>query len=134
MVSTPTQRNDVLSGLIRNRFVGIISVELDGIWNCQWNVERVIVSQTVIFQRVSAVSGLINIHDRIDSRLDLWRKVAYYELAQNYHRATEESLGNKRSTQTQEQHHPTFSNFVLKGKFCKAVRFIFKRETGEGFT
>ena len=42
LVSMPTQRYDVLSGRIRNLFVGIISMELDGIWNSQWNADMVI--------------------------------------------------------------------------------------------
>ena len=41
-------------------------------------------------------------------------------------------LGNKRGTQTQEQHHRTFSNLVLKGKFCKAVCFICEQEMRGG--
>ena len=118
MVSMPTQRNDVLSGLIGNRFVGIILVELDGIWNCQWNVERVIVSQTVIFQRVSGLSGSRNIHDRIDSQLVLWNKGSYDKLVQDPQRAEVEALGNKCGTQTQEQRHITFQTFFLKRNFA----------------
>ena len=92
------QRYDVLSGWIKNRFVGILSVELDGIWNHQWNAERVIVFQTVILQIVSGVYGLRNIRDQIDSRLDLCNKGTCNELVQDSHRAEEEYLGNKCGT------------------------------------
>ena len=110
LVSIPTQRYDVPSGRIGNRFFVILSVELDGIQNCQWNEERVIVFQTVILQRISGVSGSRNIRDRIDSQTDLWNKGAHNELVQDSHRAAEEALGNKRGNQTQEQHHCTISN------------------------
>ena len=33
LVIIPTQRYDVLSGWIGNRFVGILTVELEGIWD-----------------------------------------------------------------------------------------------------
>ena len=42
MVSMLTQCYYIPSDCIRNQFVGIISVEIDGIWNHQWNAERVI--------------------------------------------------------------------------------------------
>ena len=71
------------------------------------------------------MSGLINIYDRIDSRLNLWKKGAYSELVQDSHKALEEALGNKRVTQTQEQHHRNICR-----KVCKAVCFICKRDTG----
>ena len=67
----PTQLYDVTSGRIGNRFVGIILMELDRIWNYQWNAERVVIFQTVLFQRFSGVFRSRNIHDQIDSLLDL---------------------------------------------------------------
>ena len=39
-------------------------------------------------------------------------------------------LGKAYGNQTDEQRHRTFSNLVLKGKFCKAVRFVCDREKG----
>ena len=118
LVSMPTQKYDVPSGRIVNLFVGILLVEIGGTQNLQWNAERVIIFQTVIFQRVIGVSGSRNIRDWIDSQLDLWKKIAYDDLVQDSHRAEEESLWNKRRTQNQDQHHHTFSNLVLKGKLC----------------
>ena len=44
IVSITTQCYGVPYGRIENRFVGIISVELDGIRNLQWNAESVIFS------------------------------------------------------------------------------------------
>ena len=127
LIYMPTQRYDVPSSLIGNRYVGILLVELKGIWNRHLNAERVIVFQTVILQCVSQVPISINIRDHIDSCLDLWNKGAYDKLVQDSHRAAEESSGNKSRNQTQEQRHSNFSNLVLCGKFCKAVRFICDR-------
>ena len=61
-----------------------------------------IIFQTVILKCVSAVLGLRNIRDRIDSQLDRWNNDSYEELVQDSQKAEEEALGNKRRTQTQE--------------------------------
>ena len=106
-------------------------MELDRIWNYQWNAERVVIFQTVLFQRVSGVFGSRNIHDQIDSLLDLYNKGSYNELVQDCHRAAEEDLGGKRGTQTQEQRHRTFSNPFLN-KLSEAVHFICEQDTGGG--
>ena len=82
-----------------------------------------IVFHTVILQHVSGVSGLRNIRDHIESRLELWNKGAYDKLVQDSHRVMEEAFENKRGTQIQEQHHRTFSNLFL-GKLRKVVCFI----------
>ena len=60
------------------------------------------------FQSVSGITGMRNICDRIDSWLDLWNKNSYNKLVQDLHRAAEESSGDKRGTQTQEQRHGIF--------------------------
>ena len=39
----PTQRYDAPSGKVGKRFVGILSVELDGVRARKWNAERVII-------------------------------------------------------------------------------------------
>ena len=75
-----TQRYDIPSGHIGNQFVGIILVDLDRIWNHQWNAERVLIFQTVILQRVSGVSESRNIPDPIESQINLWKKGDYDEL------------------------------------------------------
>ena len=67
-------------------------MEIDGIRNRHCKSERVTVIQTVILQCVSGVSGSRNICDRIDSQLELWNKVFYGELVQDFHRATGEAL------------------------------------------
>ena len=82
-----TQRYDVPSDQIENCYVGIIALDLDRIWNRHWNMEKVIIFQTVILQRTSQVSSSRNIHDRIDSHINLLNKGAYDELAQYSYRA-----------------------------------------------
>ena len=55
IVCIPTQRYDAPSGKVGKRFVGILSVELDGICARKWNTERVIFFQSVILQRAQGV-------------------------------------------------------------------------------
>ena len=49
LVFFPIQRYDVSSGWIGNQFVGILLVDLNGIWNRQWNVDRVIILRQLFF-------------------------------------------------------------------------------------
>ena len=43
LIFMPTQRYEEPSSHISNWYVGIILVDIDGIWNHHWNAERVIV-------------------------------------------------------------------------------------------
>ena len=61
----PTQRYYAPSGKSGKRFVGIMSAELDGFCVRNWNVERVIVFQSVILQRVQGVNNSAQISKRI---------------------------------------------------------------------
>ena len=95
-----TQRYDVLSDRIRNRFIRIILVELDRIRNLYCNVYRLIIFQTIVLQRARLVLGSISICDRISSRLDLWNKGDFEDLVQDSYRSVEVFLGNNRGNQT----------------------------------
>ena len=53
----PSRRYDVPSGRVGRRFVGMLGEELKGMWNRQWNLERLIVFQTVILQRACHVTA-----------------------------------------------------------------------------
>ena len=57
LVCLPTQRYDAPSGKVGKRFVGILSVELDGVYVRKGNSERVIVFQSVILQRAQGVKN-----------------------------------------------------------------------------
>ena len=61
----PTQRYDAPYGKAGKRFVGILSVELDGVRARKWNAERVIVFQSVILQRAQGVNNSTQIRKRI---------------------------------------------------------------------
>ena len=63
-------------------------MELDVILNGHWNVERVIVFQTVILQCVCLVRDARNICERITSCLDLCNEGAYDELLQDSYSTT----------------------------------------------
>ena len=116
-----TQRYDVLSGRIGYHFIDILLVEIENICNIRWNAERVAVFQTVFLLRICLVSVSRNIRDWVSSHILLWNRVVFYKLVKYYYIALEEILGNNCGTQNQEQHHRTFSNLVIRGKFHKAV-------------
>ena len=52
-----TQHYDMPSGKVGKTFVGILSLELDGVTARKWNTERVIVFQSVIIQRAQGVNS-----------------------------------------------------------------------------
>ena len=61
----PTQCYDAPSGKVGKIFVGILSVELDGSRDRKWNVERVIVFQSIILQRAQGVKNSAQIRKHI---------------------------------------------------------------------
>ena len=65
LVFMPTQRYDAPSGKVGNIFVGILSIELDGVCTRKWNAERVIVFQSVILQHAQGVNNSAQIRKRI---------------------------------------------------------------------
>ena len=60
-----TQCDDAPSGKVRKIFVGILSVELDGSRDRKWNVERVIVFQSIILQHAQGINNYAKIQKRI---------------------------------------------------------------------
>ena len=61
LVCMPTQLYDAPSGKVGKRFVGILSVELDGVCARRWNAERVIVFQSVILKCAQGVNNYTQI-------------------------------------------------------------------------
>ena len=57
LVFLTTQRFDAPSGKFRKRFVGVLSVEIDGVRARKCYAERVIVFQSVIFQHAQGVNN-----------------------------------------------------------------------------
>ena len=51
LVCIPTQRYGAPSGKAGKIFVGILSIEPDGVFTRKWNTERVIVFQSAILKR-----------------------------------------------------------------------------------
>ena len=66
----PTERYDAPSGKVGKIFVGILSVELDGVCARKWNLERVILFQSVILQRAQGINNSAQICKRIFFWLD----------------------------------------------------------------
>ena len=71
LVCIPTQIYDAPSGKFGKRYVGILSVELDGFRARKWNAERVIVFQSDILQRAQGVNNFAQIRKCILFRIDL---------------------------------------------------------------
>ena len=65
LVCMPTQRYDAPSGKVRNIFVGILSIEIDGVCVRKWNADRVIVFQYVILQLAQGVNNSAQILKRV---------------------------------------------------------------------
>ena len=126
----PTQCYDAPSGKVGKIFVGILSVELDRVYTRKWIVERVIVFQSVILQRNQGVNTSLQICKHVLFQLSFWNRGAFDELVKDTYNYAMGYLGKDRRNQEEEQHHKTFSNLVLKGKLCKAVRLVCDREKG----
>ena len=126
----PTQRYDAPSGKFRKIFVGILSVELDGVCDKKWNTEIVIVFQSVILQHAQGANNSAQIQKRILFRLGLWNCEAFDELVEDTYNSSMGYLGKSCGNQTKEQHHRTFSKLVLKGRLHKAVPFVCDTEKG----
>ena len=81
IVCIPTQRYDVLSRKFGRRFVGTLSVDLDGVRYQKWNSEQVIyIFKTVILQRSKGINNPKQIHARILFPLDFWNCRAFDKL------------------------------------------------------
>ena len=133
LVCMPTQRYDTPSVKVGNIFFGILYVELDGVFSRKWNMERVIVLQSVILQRSQGVNNSAQIRKRILFLLDCWNRGAFEELVKDAYNSDIGYLGKSRGNQTREQRHRNFSNLILKGKLREAVGFICDREKGVVF-
>ena len=70
IVCVPTQCYNASSRKVGNRFVVILSVELDGVRARKWNADRVIVFQSVILQLAQGVNNSAQIRKHILFRLD----------------------------------------------------------------
>ena len=123
----PTQRYDVSSRKSGKRFVGILSVELDGVRARKLNTERVIVFQSVILQRAQGVNNSTQIQKRILFQLDLWNCGVFDELVKDTYNSAMVYPVKARGSQTAEERHIIFSNLVLKGKLHEAVQLVCDR-------
>ena len=105
LVFMPTQRYDVLSGKSGSIFVGILSMELDGLRSSKWNSERTIVFQSVMLQCAQGVNNSKHICARIKFRLDFWNCGIFDKLMKDTFNAATGYLGRVRVIQTRDQRH-----------------------------
>ena len=130
LVYLPIQRYNLPYRQVGKNLVSILLVKLDGIRARKWNANMVITFQPVILQRLRLITGAKKFYAQIEAQLDSWNCCAFDELTKNSYTAAMGYLGKARRTQSVEQCHRTFSNLILRVKFCKAVRFFGERETG----
>ena len=75
IICIPMQRYDAPSGKVGKIFVGILSIELDGVRARKWNAERVINFRSVILQRSQGVNNsakILKAHIVSTQSLELW--------------------------------------------------------------
>ena len=65
LICVPTQHYDAPSGKVGKRFLGVLSVELDGVCARKWNAESVIVFQYNILQCAQGVNNSAQLCKRI---------------------------------------------------------------------
>ena len=92
-----------------------------------------IVFQSVILQRTQGVNISTQIFKRIHILLNFWNHGAFDKLMKDMYDPDMGYLLKAHRNQTEEKHHITFSNLVLKGKSRKAVRLVCDREKGRVF-
>ena len=79
----PSRRYGAPSGKVGQRFLGTLWVEMQGVRDRRWNLERFIFFQTVILQRARHVTASQAIRRRIEKRLDAWGEVKHAILVED---------------------------------------------------
>ena len=82
LICIPTQCYDAPSGKVGNRFVGILSAELDWVCARKWNADRVIVFHFIILQSAQGVNNSAQNCKRILFRLNFWNCGAFGRLVE----------------------------------------------------
>ena len=98
----PTQRCDAPSGKVGRIFVVILSIELDGVIDINWNLERVIVFQSVILQHSQGANNSAHIFKRILFLLDFWNRGAFDKIVKDTYNSAMDCLGKACGVQTEE--------------------------------
>ena len=109
-------------------------MELQGVWDRRWNLERFIVFQTVIMQRARHVTASHAIRRRIAKQLEAWGEGKHAMLIGDTLRSCEEYLTAAQREEMEEHRAQTYHSLVLRGKLRLAVRWITERETGGCFS
>ena len=130
LICIPTQRYDVPSGRIGNPYVGIILVELDGIWNRHWNAERVIFFRQLFYSasiRCPSQEIYVNGLNHILTCGPTVSTISYYRIPTE---RWDNIQGMIVGTKHRRNVIVILPNLVLRRKLRKAVHFICQRETG----
>ena len=114
-----TQCYDTPSGKVRKIFLGILSVELDGVRARKWNAERVIIFQFVILQRAQGVNNSAQIRKRVLLLLHLWNLGAFDELVKDMYNS---AIGYLRKISWDSNYGGTSSNVFEPCPEEKVVR------------
>ena len=98
----PNRRYDAPSRKGGKRFVGFLSIKVDGVCARKWNADRVIVFQSVILQCAQGVNKSAQIRKRILFRLNFWNRGAFDKLVKDMYNSTMGYLGKFCGNQMEE--------------------------------
>ena len=130
MAVIPVQRYDRPSGRFGHRFVHALAAELIGFRLRLWNTERIIVFQTVIFQRNRHMTKSGVIRRQINQQMDAWEVREHEILAEDTERTCAHYLYTSRGEDSPEHHAKIYHSLVLCGKLHSEIIWITDRDKG----
>ena len=100
--------------------------ELGSLRGQKWNIKRVIIFQSVILQCVQLVTGAKNIWAWMNVELNSWNSGAFDELVCDSYAVATSYLGKAHRDKNSKQQIHTLLDLFIRGKLCKAIRFVFE--------
>ena len=107
-----------------------MGVELKGVQDRLWNLERFIIFHAVILQQAQHVTTSQAIRRRIGKKLDAWVEGKHSMLVEDTLQPCGEYLAVAQREETADHRAETYHSLVLRGKLRTVVRWITEQETG----
>ena len=101
---------------MRQRFVRILTAELDGIRERYWKPDQFIIFQMMILQIAQKVADAQAIQWHISNRMYMWEAGRHQILVQDIAHACDQYLFTSRREELEDQRAKTFKIIVLHGK------------------
>ena len=118
----PSRRYDTPSGKFGRRFVVALVGYLHWLWDRLWNLERLIVFQTVILQQACHFTASQAIRQRIEKRLDACEAGRHGMLVEETLLKCTKYLTVACREESEEHRTKTYHSLVLRGNLQKTVR------------